>query len=123
MAAAAPCRGCLVRRLVALGRFVGVFERSRGRRPRRSAFDLVAQLDERQLTSGDLCREALSLLWVLDLHELVRVRERVFAQGHQLPNLRWSIGEAESILEVALVLAELLGKPTNGVAVLSNHAV
>ncbi len=33
---------------------------------------------------------------------------RVFAHGHQLADLRWRIGQAHAVLDVALVLADLL---------------
>ena len=90
---------------------------------RATALDLVAQLDERQLASGDLVGQAPALLRVLDLHQLVGVRQRVFAQRHEFADLGRSVGQAQPVLEIALVLAELLGQLADAVAVLADHSV
>ena len=49
--------------------------------------------------------------------------QRVFAHGHQLPNLQRSVSQAEPVLDVALVLAELLGEAPDAVAVVADHPV
>jgi hypothetical protein len=58
-----------------------------------------------------------------DLQELVSMREGVFAHRHQLANFGGSVGKSETVLEIALVLAELLRELANAVAVLANHLV
>ena len=88
-----------------------------------AALDLVPELDERQLAASDLLAQPLPLLRVLDLHELVRVGQRVFAQGHQLADVVGSIRKSQPVFEVALVLAELLGELPDRVAVFPDHAV
>ena len=102
---------------------IGVGHDVVGRRPRPPAFDLVAQLDQGQLAAGDLLGQPPALPRVLDLHQLVGVRQGVFAQGHQLADLGRRVGQAQAVLEVALVLAELLGQLADAVAVLADHAV
>ena len=62
--------------------------------PALAAFDLVAQLDQRQLAAGDLLGQTPALLRVLDLHQLVGMGQAVLAQRHQLANLRRGVGEA-----------------------------
>ena len=80
-----------------------------GRRAGPSTLDPLPELDQRKLAPGDLFGQPAALLRVGDLEQLVRVGERVFAQGHQLANLGRRVGEPEPVLEIALVLAELLG--------------
>ncbi len=88
-----------------------------------AAFDLLAQADEGQLPAGDLIGQASPLLRVLDLHQLVRVGERVFAQGHQGTDIVGRVRQAEPVLQVALVLAQLVGQLPDAVAVLADHPV
>ncbi len=88
-----------------------------------TTFDAFAESDEGQLTASDLLRQASSLARVFDLEQLVGVRDRVFAHRHQVLDLRRRAGEPQSVLEVALVLAELLGEATDAVAVLLDHPV
>ena len=99
-----------------------VFELVR-RSPRLAALDPLAELDEGELVAGHLVGELLALLRVLDLHQLVGVRQRVLAQRHELPDLGRCVGEAQPVLEVALVLAHLLGELPDAVPVLADHAV
>src|SRR5436305_9328433 len=66
-----------------------------GDRSRPASLDPLAELDERELAGGDLSRELSALLRVVDLQELVGVRERVFAQGHEIANLLGCVREAE----------------------------
>ena len=47
----------------------------------------------------------------------------VFAHRHKRAHLFGGIGEPEPVLEVALVLAQLLGQTTDAVAVLPDHPV
>src|SRR3954453_10314892 len=49
--------------------------------------------------------------------------ERVFAQGHEVPDLFRGIRESKAVLEVALVLAKLLRELANAVAMLVDHPV
>src|ERR1035437_5143974 len=51
------------------------------------------------------------------------MRERVFAHRHKLSNLGRCIGQAEPVLQVAFVLAELLREAANAVAMLADHLV
>ena len=107
------------------GRGVGLGSASSavdGRRGR-PALDPLAELDQGQLVAGDLVGQPLALLRVRDLHQLVGVGQRVLAQRHELAHLGRRVGEAEPVLEVALVLAQLLGEPADAVAVLPDHAV
>ena len=122
---AGPCRLGIVGGFVALPRVGdGVVASIRsGRGASRSTLDLVAQLDEGQLAPGNLCGEPLALPGVLDLHQLVGMGQRVFAQGHELADLRRRVRESQSVLEVALVLAQLLRQATDRVAMVANHAV
>jgi len=85
--------------------------------------DLFSKLDQRELASGDHVGQMLSLLRVLDLQQLVGMREGVFAHRHQLADLDWRVGQAKAVLEVALVLAELLGKLPDAVPMLADHLV
>ena len=83
------------------------------------AVDTLAQLDQAQLTLRHLLGEAAALARVLDLHQLIGVRERVTAHGHQLADLRRCIREAQPVFDVALVLAQLLRQLAQAVAVLA----
>ena len=47
----------------------------------------------------------------------------VFAQGHQLADLLRGVGQAETVLQVALVLAQLVGELPDAVPVLVDHPV
>ena len=89
----------------------------------RPALDLLAELDQRQLVAGDLVGQPAALLRVLDLHQLVGVGQGVLAQRHELADLGRGVGEPEPVLEIALVLAQLLGELADAVAVLADHAV
>ncbi len=91
--------------------------------PRPATLDLVAQLDERQLAASDLFGEAPASLRVLDLEQLVRVRQRVFAHRHQGTDLVRGVGQPEPVLEITLVLAELVGELADAVAVFADHPV
>ncbi len=62
-------------------------------------------------------------LGILDLHQLVRVRQGVFAHRHQVTDLLRAHQRAEAVLQVPLVLAELLGKLPDAVAVVLDHPV
>ena len=88
-----------------------------------STVDLLPQLDEGQLAACDLLGQPASLLRVLDLHQLVGVGQAVFAQGHQFADLRRCPGQSQAVLQVALVLAELLGQLADAVAVFVDHPV
>jgi hypothetical protein len=89
----------------------------------RTAVDLLAKLDERQLATGHPSGQSAALLLVGDLHELVRVGQRVFAHRHQLPDLLGCVGQAKTVFEVALVLAQLFRELADAVAVLADHPV
>src|SRR5439155_16212652 len=95
-----------------LGRLVvaGLVRRSRGGGSRRGAarpsLDLLMELEEGELATGDLVCQPLALPRIVDLHELIGGRQRVFAQGHELANFGWGGREPQPVLEVALVLAE-----------------
>ena len=51
------------------------------------------------------------------------MRQAVLAQRHELADLRRSIGQAKPVLEVALVLAELVGELPDAVAMFVDHPV
>jgi Asp-tRNA(Asn)/Glu-tRNA(Gln) amidotransferase A subunit family amidase len=93
------------------------------RRPGPTTLDLVAQLDERQLAASHLLGQSTPLLRVLDLHKLVGVRQAVLAQRHQFADLRRGVGQAKPVLEIALVLAELVGQLADAVPMFVDHAV
>ena len=107
-------------RLLAVVRRVVVDD---GARTRGATVDLLAQLDERELAAGHPGREAAALLLVGDLHQLVGMGEGVFAHRHELPDLLRRVGEAEPVLEIPLVLAELLGELADAVAMVADHPV
>ena len=88
-----------------------------------AALDLVAELDQGQLATGHLFGQAAALLRVLDLHQLVGVGQAVLAQRHELADLGRRVGQPKAILEVALVLAELVGELADAVAVLMDHPI
>ena len=87
------------------------------------ALDALPQLDERQLVARDLLGQLLALLGILDLHELIRMGQGVLAQRHELTDLVRRVGQPQAVLEVALVLAELVGKLADAVAVVPDHPV
>ncbi len=49
------------------------------------------------------------------------MRQRVFAHGHQIADLRRRVGQTEPVLQIALVLAQLLGQLADAVAMLVDH--
>ena len=71
------------------GRAAGRPSPRRLRRPS-ATFDLVAQLDQRELAAGDLVGQPAAVLWVLDLQQLVGMGQGVFAHRHQLRGSRWA---------------------------------
>ena len=89
----------------------------------RQGLDALAQLDQAQFARGHLFGQAAALARIVHLHQLVRVRERVTADGYQLSHVLRGIDEAQPVLQVALVLAQLRGQLAQAVAVLLGHAL
>ncbi len=80
------------------------------------------QLGEGQLAGGDLLGQPTTCALVTDLHQLVGMRDGVPAQRHQLTNLGRRLCQADAVLDVALVLADLLGELADAVAEIQHLA-
>src|SRR2546423_8909716 len=85
------------------------------------ALDLIVKAEERELAADDLLRERLAPPLVVELHELVRGRERVVPLRHHVANVVWGRGQPQTVLDVALVLAQLRGEIADRVPELVRH--
>src|SRR5438093_563693 len=111
---------CRDERIVTEGRYHG-FGPQRLLAGVQDPLDLIVQPEERELSGDDLLRERLTAPLVLDLHELVRRGEGVVSLRDHVVNVVRRRRQTQTVLDVALVLAQLRREVTDRVPQLVGH--